>query len=137
MSGLFRQTNPEISEEKTICPLMQGRSPPKTVEESIRHVISKSGVRLDQQKTAAIAKFPQHIDKKAVRRFLGMCAYYRRFVKDFSRIEEPLTHLTKCDVEFKWETLQADECSRHRYLRTSTLIQKSTLTPVAEASLPS
>ncbi|XP_072143827.1 retrovirus-related Pol polyprotein from transposon 412 isoform X2 [Dermacentor andersoni] len=72
------------------------------------HVISKSGVRPDPQKTAAIAKFPQPIDKKAVRRFLGMCAYYRRFVKNFSRIAEPLTQLTKCDVEFKWETPQAD-----------------------------
>ncbi|KAK8771367.1 hypothetical protein V5799_025390 [Amblyomma americanum] len=72
------------------------------------HIISKSGVHPDPQKTAAIAEFPQPIDKKAVRRFLGMCAYYRRFVKDFSRIAEPLTQLTKCDLEFKGTAFTAE-----------------------------
>lgn len=72
------------------------------------HVISKSGVLPDPQKTAAIADFPAPTDKKAVRRFLGLCAYYRRFVKNFSRIAEPLTYLTKADVDFKWETPQVE-----------------------------
>ncbi|KAK8778592.1 hypothetical protein V5799_020067 [Amblyomma americanum] len=36
------------------------------------------------------------------------CAYYRRFVKNFSRIAEPLIQLTKADVPFKWEAPQAE-----------------------------
>ena len=72
------------------------------------HVINKSGVRPDPQKTAAISNFPPPADKKAVRRFLGVCTYYRRFVKNFSRTAEPLTYLTKADVEFKWETPQIE-----------------------------
>ncbi|XP_070392646.1 uncharacterized protein [Dermacentor albipictus] len=70
------------------------------------HLISKCGVHADSHKTTA--KFPQPVDEKTVRRILGMCAHYRRFVKDFSRIAEPLTYLNKCDVVFKWETQQAD-----------------------------
>ncbi|KAK8777518.1 hypothetical protein V5799_029140 [Amblyomma americanum] len=72
------------------------------------HIVSKEGVRPDPQKTAAIEQFQPPADKKAVRRFLGLCAYYRRFVKNFSRIAEPLTQLTKADVPFKWEAPQAE-----------------------------
>lgn len=66
------------------------------------HVVNSEGVLPDPEKTAAVAKFPQPTDKKAVRRFLGLCAYYRRFVEGFSCIAEPLTRLTKDAVHFTW-----------------------------------
>lgn len=56
------------------------------------HVISAEGVRPDPEKTAAVARFPTPTDKKSVRRFLGLCAYYRRFVENFSNIAEPLQY---------------------------------------------
>lgn len=37
-----------------------------------------------------------------MRRFLGLCAYYRRFIPDFARIASPLTRLTRDDVAFVW-----------------------------------
>ena len=70
------------------------------------HVVSSEGIRPDPEKTAAVAQFPTPMDKKAVRRFLGLCAYYRRFVKIFSKIAEPLTRLTKEDVPFIWASEQ-------------------------------
>lgn len=70
------------------------------------HVISSEGIRPDPEKTTAVQKFPKPTDKKAVRRFLGLCAYYRRFVKNFSRIAEPLTRLTKEDMPFVWSSEQ-------------------------------
>lgn len=51
------------------------------------HVISAQGVRPDPEKTAAVAKFSTPIDKKSVRRFLGLCSYYRRFVYNFSKLQ--------------------------------------------------
>lgn len=52
--------------------------------------------------------FPRPAYKKTVRKFLGQCAYYRRFVRHFTSIAAPLTHFTKVDVDLKWETRQGD-----------------------------
>lgn len=70
------------------------------------HVVSSAGVRPDPDKTAAVASFPTPSDKNAVRRFLGLCAYYRRFVPNFSHVAAPLTHLTKENVAFQWSDEQ-------------------------------
>lgn len=34
---------------------------------------------------------------------LCLCAYYRRFVANFSKIPEPLTRLAKGDIPFVWK----------------------------------
>lgn len=72
------------------------------------HVISSEGVKPDPDKTAAVKNFPRPTDKKSVRRFLGLCAYYRRFVENFSVIAEPLTRLTRDNVPFAWQDDQED-----------------------------
>ncbi|XP_077553254.1 uncharacterized protein LOC144168039 [Haemaphysalis longicornis] len=66
------------------------------------HVVSPEGVSTDPAKTAAVSAFPKPADKRTVRRFLGHCAYYRRFEANFSKIAEPLTRLTNDDVPFVW-----------------------------------
>jgi methionine synthase I (cobalamin-dependent) len=38
----------------------------------------------------------------AIRQFLGMASYYRRFVKDFSQIVRPMVQLTKNGADFIW-----------------------------------
>lgn len=40
------------------------------------HIVSQQGIRPDPDKTSAVSSFPRPTDKKAVRRFLGLCAYY-------------------------------------------------------------
>ena len=37
--------------------------------------------------------------------FLGLAGYYRRFIKDFSRLAAPMTRLTRKGVKFKWDDL--------------------------------
>ncbi|KAK8788355.1 hypothetical protein V5799_021870 [Amblyomma americanum] len=66
------------------------------------HIVSARGVSPDPEKTAAVAAFPKPTDKRSLRRFLGLCAYYRRFVRNFSKLAEPLTRLTKDAEPFFW-----------------------------------
>ncbi|CAC5362605.1 unnamed protein product [Mytilus coruscus] len=65
-------------------------------------VISKEGVKVDPEKTSAVATFPEPKTQNDVRSFLGMCNYYRKFVQSYSKITTPLTELLKKDVQFRW-----------------------------------
>lgn len=69
------------------------------------HVISAEGVSPNPEMTAVTA-FLQPAYKKAVRRSLGLSAYYRRFLEDLFDIAEPLTRLTKDDVPYIWQEEQ-------------------------------
>ena len=64
------------------------------------HVISKDGVRVDIQKTDAICSYPQPKNQTDVHSFLGICNYYRKFVKDYSKIASPLNALLRKDIFF-------------------------------------
>ena len=59
------------------------------------HVITKEGVKVDPTKTSAVSTFPVPKKQNEVRSFLGMCNYYRKFVKNYSKITTPLTTLLK------------------------------------------
>ncbi len=57
------------------------------------HIISSEGVETDQTKTDALRTWPVPADQSALRSFLGFAGYYRRFIKDFSKIANPLNKL--------------------------------------------
>ena len=59
-----------------------------------------------------------------VRNFLGLAGYYKRFVKDFSKIALPLTRLTQKNVKFVW----ADRCEEHFQLLKDLLTSAPVLT---------
>lgn len=68
------------------------------------HVISANGIQVDTKKTSAVSEYPTPKTIKQLRSFLGMCAYYKRFIKDYSRICEPLNMLLRKNVTFSWQT---------------------------------
>ena len=57
------------------------------------HRISGRGIEVDPAKIEAIEKLPYPRDIKGIRSFLGHAGFYRRFIKDFSKISKPLTNL--------------------------------------------
>ncbi|CAM8928960.1 unnamed protein product [Rhodiola kirilowii] len=67
------------------------------------HLVSSRGVEVDKAKVQVIEQLPPPKDQKGVRSFLGHAGFYRTFIKDFSKIAKPLTHLLCNDVQFKFD----------------------------------
>ncbi|KAK1615428.1 hypothetical protein QYE76_020945, partial [Lolium multiflorum] len=61
------------------------------------HKISERGIEVDRAKVEAIEKMPYPRDVKGIRSVLGHAGFYRRFIKDFSKISKPLTNLLQKD----------------------------------------
>ena len=66
----------------------------------LRHVIFNKGIEVDKAKIELIAKLPPPTSVKVVRQFLGYAGFYRRFIKDFSKISKPLYKLLEKDAKF-------------------------------------
>lgn len=58
------------------------------------HVVSENGVETDPDKISALTTWPRPNNIKELKSFLGFTGYYRRFIKDFSKISKPLNDLT-------------------------------------------
>ena len=65
------------------------------------HIISKYGIRMDSKKLKAINGWPEPRNLHELRSFIGMCAYYRRFIEKFSLIAGPLHDLTKKNIMYR------------------------------------
>lgn len=76
--------------------------------EFLGHVVGRDGLRPNPKKIEAIQKIEPPTDVKGIRSFLGLCSYYRKFVKDFSKIAKPLSTLVKKDVKFVWENKEQE-----------------------------
>jgi len=64
------------------------------------HVVSNRGIEVDKAKIEVIKNLRPPTTVREVRSFLGHTGFYRRFMKDFSKITRLLTGLLMKDVEF-------------------------------------
>ena len=67
------------------------------------HVVSASGVSVDPEKVEAVMSWERPKSVFEIHSFLGLAGYYRRFIKDFSRLAAPMTRLTRKEVKFDWD----------------------------------
>lgn len=70
------------------------------------HVVSQDGVHTDPGKIEAIRDWPIPVTRTQVRSFLGTTGYYRRFVRDYANIAQPLHKLSEKAGAFVW----SEEC---------------------------
>ena len=64
------------------------------------HIIGK-GVKVHMEKIRVFLEWPSPKNIIELRGFIGICTYYRKFVKGFSKLTSPLIYLTKKD-SLKW-----------------------------------
>ncbi|XP_035832796.1 uncharacterized protein LOC118481696 [Helianthus annuus] len=88
------------------------------------HKISQAGLEVDQAKVDVISKLPPPTSVKSIRSFLGHAGFYRRFIRDFSKIARPMTQLLEKDKPFVFddECLKAFELIRERLVSAPILI---------------
>ena len=65
--------------------------------------MSASEVSVDPEKVEAVMSWERPKSVFEIRSFLGLAGYYRRFIKDFSRIAAPMIRLTRKEVKFDWD----------------------------------
>ena len=58
---------------------------------------------MDQEKVKTVQQWEEPTSVKEVQSFLGFANFYRRFIKDYSKMTKPLTDLTKKSEKFKFD----------------------------------
>lgn len=91
-----KETNLVLSWEKSHFMVQEGIV--------LGHIVSKRGIEVDKAKVHLIAKLPHPATVKQVRSFLGHAGFYRRFIKDFSKISRPLCNLLAKDTPFVFDS---------------------------------
>ena len=66
------------------------------------HRISATGLEVDQAEVSIIKTLLPPTKIKGIRSFLGHAGFYRRFIRDFSKITRPLCILLEKDANFNF-----------------------------------
>ncbi|GJY34017.1 putative reverse transcriptase domain-containing protein [Tanacetum coccineum] len=66
------------------------------------HLIDSQGLYVDPAKIEAVKNWTSPTTPTEIHQFLGLAGYYRRFIKDFSKIAKSLTKLTQKNKKYIW-----------------------------------
>jgi hypothetical protein len=66
------------------------------------HVISAGGISVDPSKVKDVLNWMPPMNASEIQCFLRLVGYYRRFIKDFSKIVKPMTRLLEKNKDFYW-----------------------------------
>lgn len=59
------------------------------------YIVGSNGLRTDPDKIEAMINYPRPTNTTEIKRFVGLCSWYKRFIKDFSTLMSPINDLLK------------------------------------------
>lgn len=83
------------------------------------HIVGQDGIRPNPKLVDSIRNWKEPTNVKGIQKIIGLCKYYRQYLKNFSEWTAPLTRLTRKDIPFVWsaECQLAFEDLREAYPR--------------------
>jgi len=76
--------------------------------EYLGYVISPQRLRMDEEKIWTIKEWKEPTNVKGIQSFLGIANFYRRFIRDYSKITTPLSTLTRKEKGWEWSDKQQE-----------------------------
>ncbi|KAM2682251.1 hypothetical protein EV2_013845 [Malus domestica] len=95
------------------------------------HIISERGIEVDKSKIDLVRYLPSPTSVREVRSFLGHAGFYRRFIKDFSKIAQPLCRLLQKEVPFEF-----NEACEQAFKHLKDLLTTAPITTPPDWSIP-
>ncbi|GJX80737.1 reverse transcriptase domain-containing protein [Tanacetum coccineum] len=107
-----------------LSPFLDIMRPKSGIEVDSGHKISKSGIEVDKAKVDVIKKLPHPTTVKGISSFLSHAGFYRRFIQDFSKITQPMTHLLEKETPFIFlkECIEAFETLKMKLTQAPILV---------------
>ena len=84
------------------------------------HIISEQGISTDLEKVKRIQEWPRPRNETEVRGYLGYASYYRKFIRGFTYIADPLNKLLQKNHSFQWTV----ECELDSHCTTCCMVKK-------------
>jgi hypothetical protein len=88
-------------------------------------IVGRDGFKMDPEKVKTILEWKTPRSATDVLRFNGFCNFYRRFIRDYSKIVTPLINLTKKNAPFNWN----QACEDSFWLLKNTVASAPVLKP--------
>ncbi len=87
------------------------------------HIVSREGVKPDPSNIEKVKNWPRPQNVTGLRGWLGLTGFYRKYIKSYAKIAQPLLHLIKKEVPFEWN----EECEHSFQLLRKALISSPIL----------
>jgi hypothetical protein len=86
-------------------------------------IMSTEGIKMDREKIRAVRDWEPLSNLNDVPTFLGFANFYRRFIRKYSRIVQPLTFLTRNGIPFAWtdEQQKASDALKNTFISVPVL----------------